>query len=228
MAVASRHHVEVGTGMDRLVRADRHLRGEPLQPRILPGRHRLLEQVDPKLDQNRLHHLDEMRVPALVGIDDQPRFGRRIAHRADLRVGQRRVDFHLDQRRVGDPAPRQRHRRRAVDPHRQRALDPPRLTRADRLRDVRPGQPRLQVPQGAIHCVASRARGQQRQQFRARRPRLDPRAHALDRRQRALDALAIAQIGHALAAPLDSALAQHHRDHVRLRLHAAADPERPR
>ena len=54
----------------------------------------------------------------------------------------------------------------------------------------------------------------------------DQRADLLDRCQRAVDGLAIAWIGHGLAAPDMVAVADRHGYHIGNRLGAAGDPER--
>ena len=147
--------------MDRFVGADRNRRREPLQPFVRAGRHRLLEQVD----------LAPRRAPA-ASPPPAPgpsfRWDRRsasaigaAARTARIRAaGSLGIDLDLQQRRIRACM----RRRLAPSPRACRSPTVIALTSGPgagppiMAGDVAPGQPRLQVPQGAIDRVARGAR----------------------------------------------------------------------
>ncbi len=213
--------------MRRFIGGDRDERRETRKRVVLARRERLFEKVDPQFGEQRLESLDLGKGPAFIGIDDDARRRRRIAHGADLRFGIAAVDLDLDQRRAGERAGGGAHRGGGVEADGDRGRGGAEHEGGVAVGDALPRCLGFEVPQRAVDRVARRARGHDFGQLFARRSRLDRAARFFDRGQRARDRFAIARIGHAFAAPGKAVVPDFDRHHIRDGLDPARDAERP-
>ncbi len=199
--VARSECVEPGAVVQALVGADRDRACDLAQERVVAGRQRLLDQADARRDAGGQVRLHGVGSPRLVGVDDEPRIRRATAHGGDPLGVALAAELHLQERAGGGVAGRRLH-----------ALGRAEAERVGGDRDLRRGEARdlpgraaellgLQVEQGAVEGVAGGPRGHQGEEIEARGPGGDGIRLRHEEVGDALDALAVAGIGHAFAAP---------------------------
>ena len=132
--------------MDRFIGADRHGRSEIFKKFVLAGRHRLLEQGNLFLDKHTLHGIQQVEVPAFVGVDDQDGARGRFADGADLGFRVAGIDLHLQDRHVSCGHRRVGHRSRHVECDRQSGRNRSDRLPPDHLLDVAAREPGFQIP----------------------------------------------------------------------------------
>ena len=140
--------------------------------------------------------------PGLVGVDDQLGIGRCGAHRGDPLGVALPAELHLQQlarRGLARPPAPSRRACRARSCRRSPAPAAP-ASSGKRIHRLA-GNLRLEIPERAIERVARRARRHRVLQRLPRQAARQRATHCLDRGRNACDRLAIARIGHALAAP---------------------------
>ena len=202
--------------------------GTVRQRLVVIGRQRLLDQLHPEPGQRR-HDLRQVALaPAFVGIDDQPRRRRGLAHRAhplDVAVA---AQLQLQQR----PVPLRRgglaHPLRRVEAQRVGGDDRPHRGDAGEVGGAAVVALGVEIPERAVERVARRAGRHRALQFTPVEPGKHRALHRFERGDDALDALAIARIGHAFAAAAKLAVEDLGDDDLGAGLAAARDRERRR
>jgi len=171
-----------------------------LQRPILAGRQRLFDQHDAQAGQVRRQAAQLVEGQGLVGVDDQARAGRGLAHRRHGVQVVAGADLQLQHGPARIGAGGLRHLLHRAQADRETGLHRVEPGAAGQGPGADPGALGLQVPERAIERVARRARRQQALEFGTAGPSLDPVSRSFNLRQHACDRLAIAGIGHGLAA----------------------------
>ena len=217
--------------MHRLVGAHRNRADDVLQDCIVAGGEGLLDQFHACRLRRGEQTLEVGCAPCLVGVGDQPCIRHRSAHGGKPRFVAIAAKLELEQgimRCV--PRPR-RHLVRRGERDGERRLDRMERRNAGKLGRAASRDLGLEVPQRAVERIARRARRQQRLKPCAVEAARDGGRASLDRCDHALDALAVARVGHAFASAGRGAVADRRHHHHGLVLCAARDgkpaPDRP-
>ncbi len=213
--------------MHALVRADGDRPRDACERVVAVGRERLLDQRDAGLCASGKVCCEIVRRPAFIGVDDElgPR-ARRVAPRQCARGRPAAPSLTLSSARSAACGGGLRHRIRRCKRDRIGGGDGPWRGEAEKLVHRPSGALGRQIPERAVERVARRARRHGGLQALAIKPAGNVRGHRLDRRRHALDRLAVARIGHALAPAAMGAVGEF-RDHDDgFGLGAAADGKR--
>ena len=164
--------------------------------------------------------------PGLIGVDDEAGGGGAGTDRADAIEIAVAGELHLEQRphrilgrRLAHPLGRVEAERIGRDDGMRRVGDP------GKLPDARAGLLRLEIPERPVEGVACRTRRHGALQRRAIEPAGDRLGHRLERRDDAVDSLAVAAIGHPFAAATQGAAMELGEDDFGNRAAAARDGE---
>ncbi len=211
--------------MNAFVGADRDRPGDGSERVISSGRQGLLHQRNAGLGTSAQVFRQVFFRPGFVGIDDQAGIWRGAPYRRDSRGVAVAAQLDLQQFTLRDLLRGHRHALGRAERDGQRGGDRPQRGKPRKRMDRLAGALGLEIPEGAVECVAGRPGGQgalQRHSVEAVRERfsqfLEPGGLALDR-------LVVAGEGNAFAPPGQRSVAELRHDHDSLAFGPPADDE---